>query len=153
MAKIVQVHGFCHCGSVAVSLDLPAPLDAIKLHACECNFCRAHGAKTVFHKNGKALIRAASPYALIRYRFELATADYLLCAHCGVYAGALLSEGGKAWMTTNVAGMRIPEFLEREAEPVSYSGESAYDRIARRKANWTPAVLEYDPSLGAARLT
>jgi hypothetical protein len=152
MAGEAQVHGFCHCGSLAVSLEFPAPLDAIKLHACQCNFCRSHGATTVFHKEGRALIRAASPTSLIRYRFELATADFLLCAHCGVYAGALLSEGDKAWTTTNVAGMRIPEFLERDAEPVSYSGESAHDRIARRKANWTPATLEYDPSLGVARL-
>ena len=38
----------------------------------------------------------------------------------------------------NVRGLAVPEFKERTAEPVVYDGETAEQRIARRKQKWTP---------------
>jgi hypothetical protein len=79
---------------------------------------------------------------LSRYRWGLATADFLVCRRCGVYLGAVLSEGGRSWATLNVNAFDDQEPFRREAQAVSYEGETAAQRIARRKAAWTPALTE-----------
>jgi hypothetical protein len=145
------VHGSCHCGSVDVVMHLSRAPAATVVRECQCSFCRSHGARTIADPAGRAVIRAATSSALNRYRFELATADFLLCAHCGIYVGAVLEESGQAWAVLNVQGLRVPEFRAVAAAPVSYDGESSFDRVARRKANWMPCEIVYDPSLAGAR--
>jgi hypothetical protein len=41
--------------------------------------------------------RPREPALLTRYRWGLATADFLVCGRCGVYVAAVLSEGASAW--------------------------------------------------------
>ena len=40
--------GACHCGAVGVFFETDAGADALQVRACQCGFCRRHGAKTVF---------------------------------------------------------------------------------------------------------
>lgn len=141
MAGAAQVHGSCHCGAVRVTLELSRPADQTPLGACQCSFCRAHGAATVQDSGGRATIRVADAADLNPYRFELATADFLLCRNCGVYIAAVLKDGDQAWSTVNVHGLRVPEFLGHEIRAGNYEGETETERVARRKANWTPTVL------------
>ena len=49
---------------------------------------------------------------------------------------ALISKGGNARALLHRLGM-----FTRDAVPVSYDGETEAARRARRKANWTPAVV------------
>jgi hypothetical protein len=49
--------------------------------------------------------------------------------------------------TLNVAGVALDGFSNRAGEPVAYDDETDEDRLARRKARWTPTVLvEASPS-------
>lgn len=98
---------------------------------------------------GAVTIRAAAPGDLVRYRFDKATADFLICARCGVYAAAVLNEDEAAWAVVNVRGLGLAAFSDMHAEPVDYSGESTTERIARRKARWTPATIVFDTSQAA----
>ena len=77
--------------------------------------------------------------ALSRYRFGSKTADFLICARCGVYVGALVESNGHLYATVNVNVLEPP--LLQEATSVSYEGETPESRIARRLSNWTPAQL------------
>lgn len=149
MTRAAEVKGVCHCGAVTVTLRLSKPAAEAPVRACQCAFCRAHGAMTVADPGGRARIAVHSEADLVRYRFDKATADFLICARCGVYAAAVLSAGGRAWATVNVRGLAIPEFADRTAEPGDYSGESAKARIARRKAGWTPATIAFETSQAA----
>jgi hypothetical protein len=81
--------------------------------------------------------------ALAAYRFGTRTGTSLVCARCGMYAGVMLEEGGRVWSVLNVRGLAIPEFRGRTGEPVVYEGETAEQRIARRKAKWTPTEIRY----------
>ncbi len=47
----------------------------------------------------------------------------------------------RAWAIVNVNAVPDQDPFKREAEPVSYEGETAEQRIARRKARWTPAEV------------
>ncbi len=57
-------------------------------------------------------IAVRDPAKLRRYRFGLKTADFLLCSDCGVYIGALLEDGGKAWFTVNVNSFQAKPALD-----------------------------------------
>lgn len=133
--------GTCHCGAVQVDLMLSKPPAELRLRACQCDFCGRRGARTISDAEGTATIRAATPEALTRYRFGLRTADYLLCAACGTYVAALQPDDPPIGVV-NVGGLGVPEFEERQPEPVDYGGETVEQRLARRRGYWMPITLD-----------
>jgi hypothetical protein len=136
-----DIRGQCHCGRVEVHISLSRPVEEIELRACQCSYCRRHGARTFADPNGRAVIGADRPETLRRYRFALKTADFLVCAECGSYVGVLLESAGARLVTINAAGLDIDAFRERTAKPVSYEAEGFEERLSRRLATWMPAEL------------
>lgn len=72
----------------------------------------------------------------IRYRFGLGVTDFLICGRCGVYVGALANLDGRDLVTLNLNAFDDPQ-RDLGATPVSYEGESAAMRSARRGERWT----------------
>ncbi len=132
-----RIVGACHCGAVGIAFTSGVPPHELALRACQCGFCRRHAARTFADPRGRAVIVAREPGAVGRYRFGLATSDFLICARCGTYAGAL-HDGAAATLNANLFDAAL---FAREATPVDYEGESAAERAVRRAARWTPAVL------------
>ena len=116
------------------------PLEALGLRVDQCSFCRAHGARNTSDPNGTMSISVRNGNALLRYRFGLRTADFLVCRRCGVYIGALMEDGGKSWFTVNVNTFRRPPRDDFPIAPVDYDAENTAARIARRKEKWTPVI-------------
>jgi hypothetical protein len=139
-ARDAQFEGYCHCGAVTVAIALSRPTDQIELRACQCLFCRHHGAKTLADPEGKLSIEAA-PGELNRYRFGLRTADFLLCATCGCYIAAVIEDGGQRRAVLNVVGAGLAEFSETPARPVNYDRENVAARRARRLRTWMPVEI------------
>ena len=106
-----------------------------------CSFCRKHGARTTSDPGGRVVITVHHPEQLLRYRFGLRTADFLVCTRCGIYLAAVMNEGFASFATVNVNTLDAVDRLTQPATPVTYEGESAAERSARRKACWTPAVV------------
>ncbi|HTQ13062.1 MAG TPA: hypothetical protein VMH86_04230 [Rhizomicrobium sp.] len=135
-----RFEGGCHCGNLAYVFEATAPLATLGLRACMCGFCRAHGARNTSDPGGAMRIAVKDEGKLRRYRFGLRTADFLVCTECGVYIGALLSEGGESWFTVNAntfADRPAPDF---PLAPHDFGGENTQSRVARRTARWTPVV-------------
>ena len=137
MPRTYRYAGQCHCGAIRAELAFTKPAETIQVRACQCGFCTRQGTMTVSDPDGRSalLIRQGQLHA---YQFGTRTATSLICQSCGVYAGAMVQEDGRTWSIVNVRGLAIAEFLARTAEPVSYDAETAEQRIARRKAKWTP---------------
>lgn len=135
--------GSCHCGAIGVRFTPSRALEELALRACQCSFCLRHGANTTTDASGHLEIDVRDASRLQRYRFGLATADYLVCGVCGVYVAAVLVDGDRAWSTLNVRVLELPAgaSFAALATPVSYDGEEIAARIARRKAVWTPTVV------------
>ncbi|HEX8639796.1 MAG TPA: hypothetical protein VF704_01430 [Allosphingosinicella sp.] len=132
-----MVHtGRCHCGAIRLTFATERPLAP---RACQCGFCRRHGARTVTDPQGSATITLGPD--TIRYRFGTGTSDYLLCRRCGVYAGAVARIDSAWFATLNLNAFDDPR-LHLVAEPVSYEGEGAEAKAARRRRNWTPARVD-----------
>ncbi len=139
MAELTY-RGTCHCGAIRGTLVATKPAAKLQLRACQCGFCTRHGAMTVSDPAGRATFEIDRA-ALTGYQFETRTGTTLICARCGMYAGVIVEEGGNMWSAMNVRGLAIPEFKDRVAEPVDYEGETATQRIARRKQKWTPTEI------------
>ena len=127
--------GRCHCGAIRFAFESDRPLAP---RACQCGFCRKHGARTVTDPEGFAMIDLAP--GTLRYSFGTGTTDFVICSRCGVYAGALAALDGQNYATLNLNAFDEPP-PDLAAEPVRYDGESAEAKAERRRRNWTPALI------------
>jgi hypothetical protein len=134
-----RFEGRCHCGNVAFVFEASAGLDVLGLRADQCSFCRAHSARATSDPNGAIHLSVREAAKLARYRFGLRTADFLVCAECGVFIGALMRENERQWITVNANAFRPPPPADFPISPVDYDSEDISSRLARRKARWTPA--------------
>lgn len=89
---------------------------------------------------GKVKITVHDSNLLIRYRFGLKTADFLICKRCGIYLAAVMTLGDKSYATVNVNAFVGSESFKQQPLTVSYDGESEAERRARREKNWTPVL-------------
>ena len=134
MSNIIT--GACHCGNVAYEISTETAPANITARACDCSFCRMHGAQTWSDATGTATIHVKISDALQTYRFGLKITDFLVCAICGAYVGAVIAEDDKLWSTLN---LRLSD-LNPATESASYGDEDAASRLTRRKQNWTPTI-------------
>ena len=133
--------GGCHCGALAVLFRTELPIEQIQVRACQCGFCRAHGALSVTDPHGLLTFRANDASRLVRYRFGLKLADFLLCSGCGTYVGAYMEDGGRGYGVLNVCSLRE---RDRFGTPtlMRYDSETPEQRMQRRRERWTPSQLE-----------
>ena len=132
--------GGCHCGAVTVSFATEIAPEAIEIRACQCSFCRKQGSAAMSDPMGYLEIRATAD-DIDRYRFGHGRADYLRCATCGIYVGAVTETGDGLY------GFILPRILDdsalftRKAVAASFEGEPDSERQSRRAAKWTPAKI------------
>ena len=136
----MRLEGQCHCGGVQVSLEGDVAAADLPLRACQCGFCRRHGAATTSHPDMRVTF-AAGGGVLTRYRFGQRLSNFLICAGCGCYVGSLAETDIGPIGILNVRGVDLPGFDGREAQTMTYDGETPEQRTARRKARWSPATL------------
>lgn len=130
--------GSCHCGALGFSFHTELPPAKWSVRACQCRFCRAHGAATTSDPAGRLTFRIDRGESLRRYRFGLQTADFLVCSSCGVYVGAQIETPRGAFGIINTLAMtpRLPELPM--AVPANYDSEGSSERRGRREQRWTP---------------
>jgi hypothetical protein len=133
--------GRCHCGNIEVNFETAHEAEALAVRACDCSFCRRHGMRAVSDPEGSIAITIHDPARANLYRFGLKTADFLICGECGVYVAAVMNDDGATWATLNVNTLDDAAAFGQAPAAVSYEGESAEARRARRRENWTPATV------------
>jgi hypothetical protein len=139
----VTLHSFdggCHCGNLTYTFETSAPIEALGLRACQCRFCREHGARNASDPRGRVRLAVRDPEKLRRYRFGLKTADFLICSECGVYIGAVMREGDASWMTINVNSFAKPPGPTIAVARMNFDAEDEAARRARRRSRWTPVA-------------
>lgn len=141
--------GACHCGTIRVTLETARAPGGMELRACQCNFCTRAGARMVSDPAGRVEFEIGEP-PWPPYRFGTGTADFLICPHCGVFAAATFEDGGKAYAVINTRGLAMAAFADAPCTSVDFDVEGTGDRLTRRKARWTPAVIRYNNARGPA---
>jgi hypothetical protein len=132
--------GSCHCGAVTVEFETDIPPEAMEIRACQCGFCRKQHSEALSDPSGRLKIRVDAE-SLDRYCFGHGRADYLRCAKCGIYLGAVTEtdDGLRGFILTRI--LDDSALFTRKAVPVNFDGEPDRDRQSRRAAKWTPAKL------------
>ncbi len=131
--------GQCHCGAIGFDYSTDLTPQNWSVRACQCSFCRAHGAHYTSDANGSVSFRFSKPDALERYRFGLRTADFLVCRNCGVFIGAVLTTGRGSFAALNLNALITP-VQHGTPESISFDAESRDARVDRRETRWTPVL-------------
>jgi hypothetical protein len=132
--------GSCHCGAVKIELTSAKQPAEMRIGRCACSFCRRHGARTMGDPGGSVAFHAA-PGAVSRYRFGLGITDYLLCAKCGTYVGAIMEDDGRSIGIVNVNMLDIRDTFDPAPPLHVYDGENVEKRRVRRRKFWMPATV------------
>jgi hypothetical protein len=125
---------------VKIQLTSDKKPEEMRIGRCDCGFCRRHGARTMGDPAGSVEFRAA-PGDLSRYRFALGITDYLLCARCGSYVGAIMPDEGRTIGVVNVNSLDIRDTFDPAPPLRHYDGEDEARRRARRRKFWMAASV------------
>jgi len=131
----------CHCGLLSGRYRTAIAPAQWRVRACQCSFCRSHGAITTSDPEGRLEFRSTEPTQVQRYRFGGRTADFLVCRECGMYVGVEMASDKGRFGVLNVLSLR-PLLALAAADPMDYGGDSPEARRSRREARWTPLAAE-----------
>jgi hypothetical protein len=133
------LQGSCHCGAIALAFSTTlVPADTAP-RACDCSFCRAHGAGWVSDTNAQLIIHAHRPERLRRYRHGSLAAQFLLCGECGVLIAVVFEDGERTYAAVNTGCLE-----ERDAfAPMASTSPqrlSPEEKLARWRQLWIGEV-------------
>ena len=134
--------GSCHCRNIEIRLESDKTAPELGLRTDTCSFCNKHHALYTSDPHGALYIAVREADLVERYRFGTKTADFLLCQACGVFLAAYMPEHALAVINVNALEARAA-FLANELQVANLDAETLEQRLARRKARWTP-VLSFD---------
>jgi hypothetical protein len=134
-----RVSGGCHCGNLQLTAHLTRPPADWPPRACDCDFCRKHGACYVSDPQGTLDIRVRDERQLARYAQGSGLAELLLCRRCGVLIAALYQGAACLYGVVNA------QVLDERAafgppQQVSPQTLSAAQKAQRWQSIWFPAV-------------
>lgn len=134
------IAGRCHCGNIAYTLDWQPEPTTIPARACTCTFCSKHGGVWTSCPTGSLRISVSAPAQVSRYAFGTETADFHICARCGVVPLVTSQIDGHTYAVVNVNTFEHvdPSLLQRSSSTLD--DESTADRLARRQRNWIADV-------------
>jgi len=134
-------NGRCHCGAVEVTFETAQTEDLLSIRTCGCSFCRRLRPIYTSDPKGHITVRH-KPGALHTYRFGHETADFISCAHCGTYLGAVTDTANGRRAVLNVAGILLENLMCTNAPIIDFDEEDEAMRTKRRTQNWTPVTVE-----------
>ena len=134
------VTGGCYCGNVLVKIRLTRDTGSYNPRACDCGFCRKHGAAYISDSLGSLEIEIDTAADRGSYRQGSEAADCLFCRRCGVLAGVTCEIDGRLYGAVNVRSLD-PAAAFGPQVPVSPKQLSATDKLQRWRDVWFPRVV------------
>ena len=130
------IPGRCHCGSIAFELDWTPDPREIPARACTCSFCVKHGGVWTSCPTGTLAVTIGDPSHVARYVFGTRTAEFHVCARCGVVPLVTSRIDGNTYAVVNVNAFEGAARSLLRTATASFDGEGTDARLARRKRNW-----------------
>jgi hypothetical protein len=145
------IRGRCHCGNISFTLSWEPDPAEIPARACGCSFCVKHGGVWTSNPRGALRVEVADPALVSRYAHGTRTADFHVCARCGIVPVVTSRIDGRLYAVVSVNAFEgvEPSLLRRAA--ASFDGEGTDSRLARRKRSWIPDVEIYERGAPVSR--
>ncbi|MDR0184531.1 GFA family protein [Lysobacter arvi] len=123
-----SLHGGCHCGRIALDVVLSKPASEYTPRACDCSFCRKHGAAWLSDAGGSLRVRLRGEPVV--YRQGSAQADFIACAHCAVLVLVRHEHEGRVHAAVNVRALAgaAPFADEQPASPQKLAPQEKRER-------------------------
>lgn len=130
------ISGRCHCGNISFRLSWEPEPSEIPARACTCSFCIKHGGVWTSCPTGSLKVAVRDPSRVSNYVFGTGTAEFHICAKCGIVPVVTSRIEGRLYAVVNVnAFENVPPSLLKHAS-TSFEGENQENRLERRKRNW-----------------
>ena len=140
----MHITGQCHCGNITFTLEWRPEPTEIPARACTCSFCTSHGGVWTACPGGSLHVAMQDRDRVSNYEFGTKTAQFHVCAICGVVPVVTSRIDGGLYAVVNVNTFRnVPAEMLRRA-PVTFDGEAEEARLARRKRGWIGDVAFAD---------
>ncbi len=134
------IAGSCHCSNIRFTLNwLPEPAE-IPARACTCSFCIKHGGVWTAAATAVLKIMVNDTSLVSKYAFGTKTAEFHVCARCGVVPVATSKIDGRVYAVVNVNAFEGVAASLLRPTPATFDGEGEGDRLARRQRNWIADV-------------
>ena len=134
------IKGGCHCGNISFSLAWEPDPAEIPARACGCSFCVKHGGVWTSNPAGALRLTVKDPALVSRYAFGTRTAEFHICARCGIVPVVTSRIDGRLYAVVSVNAFEgVEPSLIRRAS-ADFEGEGKESRLARRKRNWIADV-------------
>lgn len=137
----LEISGSCHCGNISFSLQWPGDAAEIPARGCGCTFCTKHGGVWTSNPKGSLRARITDAGLVARYSFGTETAQFLVCARCGVAPLVTSQIDERMYAVVNVNAFDNVERSRLRVEPASFDGEDLAARLERRRQRWIPDVM------------
>jgi hypothetical protein len=138
---VPTLRGRCHCGKVEVAFATQRDPSTLHPRACDCSFCRKHGAAWISDAQGELLVTASANADLREYLQGSGNAHFLLCGECGVLVAVVFPDGNGLLGAMN-AGCLDEATPLGDATPVSPQTLTADDRMARWRKLWMTTRIQ-----------
>jgi len=145
------IRGSCHCANITFTLALEPDPREIPARACTCSFCSKHGGVWTSDPNGVLTVAVREPARVSNYAFGTRTAQFHICARCGVVPVVTSLIDGHLYAVVSVNAFEgvDPALLRRGS--ADFDGEDEASRLARRKRNWISDVQYVEGGTQPAR--
>jgi hypothetical protein len=134
------IKGGCHCGNISFSLAWEPDPAEIPARACGCSFCVKHGGVWTSNPAGALRVRIEDPALVSRYAFGTRTAEFHICARCGIVPVVTSRIDGRLYAVVSVNAFEGVEPSSIRRASADFEGEGKESRLARRKRNWIADV-------------
>jgi len=139
MDSVVGVNhysGACHCGAVSYRFSTARALPDLVPRACDCDFCTAHAAFYISDPQGSLTLHLRDHARL--YQQGSNTADFVICARCGVLTCVLCRVDQHLYAVINA---RTIEAETAPPQTMRLDDQSAPQRLSRRRKTWIGNVF------------
>jgi len=138
------IRGKCHCGNISFALIWEPDPAEIPARACGCSFCAKHGGVWTSNPRGALKVAIEDRPRVSRYEFGTRTAQFLVCARCGIVPVVTSRIEDRLYAVVSVNAFEgVAQSLLRRA-PANFDGEGTDSRLARRKRSWIADVSFVD---------
>jgi hypothetical protein len=100
-----------------------------------------HGGLWTSNPGGALTVRIGDAKHVSRYAFGTETAEFHVCARCGVVPVVTSRIDGRVYAVVSVNAFENVDATLLRRAPISFDAEEKESRLARRKRNWIADVF------------
>jgi hypothetical protein len=134
------IPGKCHCANITFALTWSPDPIVIPARACTCTFCVKHGGVWTSTPTGALRVAIEAPDQVSRYAFGTRTAEFHVCARCGVVPVVTSRIDDHLYAVVSVHAFEGVDPAMLQLASASFDGEDTGPRLARRRRNWIADV-------------